>query len=78
MLFSVFNALGPSSIPTRNPCYFELVYFLFQESYFCFVFFFCATVLKFVNDFSKGAICGMPSTSGSYQNYYQGNVYVYF
>ena len=34
-------------------------------------------VLKFVNDFSKGTICGIPCILGSYQNFYQGNVYVY-
>ena len=38
---------------------------------------FYITMLKFVNDFSKGAICGIPSTLGSNQNHYQGNTYVY-
>ena len=36
------------------------------------------TILKFVNGFSKEIICSIPSTFGSYQNLYQGNVYVYF
>ena len=31
----------------------------------------------FINDFSKGAIRGKPSTFGSDQNHYQVNVYVY-
>ena len=40
--------------------------------------FFYVTILKFVNDFSKGAIYGKLSTFSSYQNHYQVNVYVYF
>ena len=40
--------------------------------------FFNVMILKFVNDFSKGAIRGKQSNCGSYQNHYQGNVYVYF
>ena len=36
------------------------------------------TILKFFNDFSKGAIYDKPSSFDSYQNPYQGNVYVYF
>ena len=34
--------------------------------------------MKFINDFFKEAICGKPSTFASYQNHYQGNMYVYF
>ena len=39
---------------------------------------FDVTILKFINDFSKWAICGKPITFGSYQNYHQGNMHVYF
>ena len=35
-------------------------------------------ILKFINDFTKEAIYGKLSTFCSYQNHYQGNVYVYF
>ena len=33
--------------------------------------------MKFINDFSKEAVCGKSSTFGSHRNHYQGNVYVY-
>ena len=35
-------------------------------------------ILKFINDFAKGAICGKLRTFSSYQNHYQSNKYLYF
>ena len=43
-----------------------------------FVVFFYITILKFINDFSKGAIYDKLSLFGSYQNHYQVNGYVCF
>ena len=64
-----------------NSCYFEF-FQTFFENYKCFtlfvffcVFFFFVTILKFVDGFPKRTIYGIPSTFGSYQNHYQGNVY---
>ena len=37
--------------------------------------FFDDTILEFVNGFSHVAICVTPSTFGSSQNHYQGNLY---
>ena len=34
------------------------------------------TILKIINNFSKRAIYGKPSTFGSYPNHYQGKVYL--
>ena len=42
------------------------------------IFFFQVTILKFLNDFSKGAICVIPITFSSNQSNYQVNVNVYF
>ena len=36
---------------------------------------FLVTILKLVDNFSKGAICVIPSTFGSRQNHYQVNLY---
>ena len=40
--------------------------------------FFYVTILKFLNDFSKGVICAIPSNFSSHQNNYQVNMYSYF
>ena len=40
--------------------------------------FFYVKILKFINDFCKEAIYDKLSTFSSYQNHYQGNVYIYF
>ena len=41
-------------------------------------FFFNVTIVKSINIFWKGANYSKPRTFDSYQNHYQGNVYVYF
>ena len=40
--------------------------------------FFYVTILKFVDNVSKGIICVILSTFGSRQKHYQGNIYAIF
>ena len=55
-----------------NPCCFGffLLFFSFKSPN---VVFFNVRILKFFDVFSKGAICGIPSTFSSSQNHYQGH-----